>query len=174
MLTHTTHISCFFFFFFNYFVGGINRNLVTNIWVGHALPLCWPLSPGWCSLSGLVALSLLQIQCHSSVTQNKKKNNTLVFLYVMVFSRETTSKLEYYKNYRLYKTGELDWTIKLLYFKPSLIFSMLHTCFRTVLHIQTWDPDVTLRPLSALIWDFFSSASVTWGRCCFAPSDPAK
>lgn len=147
---------------------------MTNIWVGHALPLCWPLSPGWCSLSGLVALSLLQIQSHSSVTQNKKKNNTLVFLYVMVFSRETTSKLEYYKNYRLYKTGELDWTIKLLYFKPSLIFSMLHTCFRTVLHIQTWDPDVTLRPLSALIWDFFSSASVTWGRCCFAPSDPAK
>ena len=38
--------------------------------------------------------------------------------------------------------------------------------------VQTWDPDVTLRPLSALICDFFSSASVTWGRCCFAPSDP--
>lgn len=40
--------------------------------------------------------------------KKKTKNNTLVFLYVMVFSRETTSKLEYYKNYRLYKTGELD------------------------------------------------------------------
>lgn len=40
------------------------------------------------------------------------------------------------------------------------------------LHEQTWDPEVTLRPLSALICDFFSSASVTRGRCCFAPSDP--
>lgn len=158
---------------------------MTNIRVGHALPLCWPLSPGWCSLSGLVALSLLQIQCHSSVTQ-KKKNNTVVFLYVMVFLREAVlwhlwSNIKTWilqelqalaKTYT--KTGELDWTIKLLYFKQCLIFSMLHTGFRTVLHIQTWDPDVTLRPLSALIWDFFSSASVTWGRCCFAPSDPAK
>lgn len=40
--------------------------------------------------------------------EKKTKNNTLVFLYVMVFSREATSKLEYYKNYRLCKTGELD------------------------------------------------------------------
>lgn len=39
---------------------------------------------------------------------------------------------------------------------------------------QTCDPDATLRPLSALIWDFFSSASAAGGRCCFAPSDPAK
>lgn len=31
---------------------------------------------------------------------------------------------------------------------------------------------MTLRPLSALICDFFSSASATGGRCCFAPSDP--
>lgn len=154
---------------------------MTNIWVGHALPLCWPLSPGWCSLSGLVALSLLQIQCHSSVTQKKKKNKKQ---YIGIFICNGIFKGNNIKTWILQelqalaktytKTGELDWTIKLLYFKPSLIFSMLHTCFRTVLHIQTWDPDVTLRPLSALIWDFFSSASVTWGRCCFAPSDPAK
>lgn len=32
---------------------------------------------------------------------------------------------------------------------------------------------MTLRPLSALICDFFSSASVAGGRCCFAASDPA-
>lgn len=59
----------------------------------------------------------------------------------------------------------LNWTLKL---KLTFLQSFIYQIFQ----VQTWDPDVTLRPLSALICDFFSSASVTWGRCCFAPSDP--
>lgn len=59
-------------------------------------------------------------------------------------------------------------------FTKDLILIWFPRQHQQVLTWPTWDPDVTLRPLSALICDFFSSASVTWGRCCFAPSDPEK
>ena len=108
-----------------------------GIWVGRALPLCWPLSPGWLFWSGSVAPSSLPTQCRSSIIRKHKDRR---------------------KEFGCCHYQDLRDNMQLFFFSP---------------HLLTWDPDVTLRPLSALICDFFSSASATWGRCCFAPSDPA-
>lgn len=52
-------------------VAGTERNRVHNIWVGCALPLCWPPSPGWCFSSGSVAPSSLQTLCRFSVNTKR-------------------------------------------------------------------------------------------------------